>query len=66
MPFNFSTLALPGTLFLGGASSWLHPLLLVPEPLFQDIGQDWSFLIEFFPDIVNINFMLKKKLDTIL
>ena len=66
MPFNFSTLALPGTLFLGGASSWLHPLLLVPEPLFQDIGQDWSSLIEFFPDIVNINFMLKKKLDTIL
>ena len=66
MPFNFSTLALPGTLFLGGASSWLHPLLLVPEPLFHDIGQDWSFLIEFFPDIVNINFMLKKKLDTIL
>ena len=66
MPFNFSTLALPGTLFLGGASSWLHPLLLVPEPLFQDIGQDWSFLIEFFPDIVNINFMLEKKLDTIL
>ena len=34
MPFNFSTLALPGTLFLGGATSWLHPLLLVPEPLF--------------------------------